>query len=365
MAHNKITFFISSLNSGGAERQCALIANDLVRRNFKVTICSFNSAPSFYSLSPEVEHRPLGVLSRSGRLFERLYSIFRRLFVVRKILSEAPEGTVFVSFMDITNMLCILSSIGLSQRLVAMERSDPSHQPRSRIVKFLRSLIYRRAGHIVVQSQSAQKYFATFPRVSVLRNIATNLNSPKPPNSLPRGKSLPFVCISRLSKEKGVPELVKSFQQFAKEILPGEVTLDIYGTGPLLTELSDYLEQQKLTEMIHLKGLHPNIAQNLHNYSALLLHSQYEGFPNVILEGLSSGLQVIATPTAGSNEIYRLINSPRLILAEPSHFPDTLTSFYKGFQHGNHSSAKALDLSSFSSENVVDDFLAIVQSPNV
>ena len=105
-----------------------------------------------------------------------------------------------------------------------------------------------------------------------------------------------FLFIGRLSKEKGIDILLKSF-------IDTKYQLKIIGTGPLA---DDVINAAKNHPNIHYEGFRPNdqIINYLKKCKALVFPSiWYEGMPRTILEAYSTGTPVISTDIDNINEL--------------------------------------------------------------
>ncbi len=83
-----------------------------------------------------------------------------------------------------------------------------------------------------------------------------------------------------------------------------KIVFDIFGDGDLLSFCTAYAESKNvLNSTVYFKGRTNNIAEEYRLADVLLLTSDYEGTPNVILEAMASGLPVISTPVGDIPEI--------------------------------------------------------------
>ena len=81
-----------------------------------------------------------------------------------------------------------------------------------------------------------------------------------------------------------------------------QVRLAILGHGPLEEKLYSLIESFGLHNQVILPGYQGNPYAWMAKADAFILSSHYEGFPNVVLEALSCGTQVIATPAPGGTQ---------------------------------------------------------------
>ncbi len=83
----------------------------------------------------------------------------------------------------------------------------------------------------------------------------------------------------------------------------GLVKLIIIGEGPLRNEAMRLLRQESLDHDAWLPGERKDIAEIMRNLDLFVLPSQAEGISNTILEGMATGLPVVATKVGGNPEL--------------------------------------------------------------
>ncbi|WP_206675218.1 glycosyltransferase family 4 protein [Alteripontixanthobacter muriae] len=112
-----------------------------------------------------------------------------------------------------------------------------------------------------------------------------------------------FVCVGRLSAEKGYPGLLDAFDSLLAQGIIAE--LDIVGDGPLREEIANRLVQSGKTNKIHLHGALPEEAtlQKIAENDILVLPSLMEGLPVVLMEAMALGKPVVASHVAGIPEL--------------------------------------------------------------
>ena len=114
-----------------------------------------------------------------------------------------------------------------------------------------------------------------------------------------------LIYVGRLSKEKGIIELIKRF--------PNDVILDIYGEGPQENEIKSLLYNKKNIKFYG-KIQNKYVKSLISNYKYLICNPiWYENNPLTIIEAYSVGVPVIAPDIGGINE---MILDKQLILDE-------------------------------------------------
>jgi glycosyltransferase involved in cell wall biosynthesis len=74
------------------------------------------------------------------------------------------------------------------------------------------------------------------------------------------------------------------------------------GGGPLLDEAMKYAGSLGLAEEVHFTGYQNDILSLVRDFDCLLLVSNYEGLPQVVIEALSLGVPVVSTDAGGTRE---------------------------------------------------------------
>jgi glycosyltransferase involved in cell wall biosynthesis len=112
-----------------------------------------------------------------------------------------------------------------------------------------------------------------------------------------------FVCVARLSAQKGLPLLLAACERL--RLKGEEFTVTIIGEGELRSELEAEIEQRKLQDNVVLAGIcsSSEIRERLRGARAFVLPSFAEGLPVVIMEALALSRPVISTAVAGIPEL--------------------------------------------------------------
>tara|TARA_A100000171_G_C2138629_1_gene152616 strand:- start:3303 stop:4388 length:1086 start_codon:yes stop_codon:yes gene_type:complete len=295
----RLALFISSLDSGGAERALSELANYWSTKGHKVHLCVLTSPDKepFYPLHTNVILHHLDVMTpENTSFFKRYFTLYRRIKVLRHVL-KSLKPDVILSFMDVLNVQVIMASLGLGRKVIACERTNPFMRPLPCFYKILRKGTYPFA-KIVVQTKSVKKYFSFLKaqKVYVIPNTLTLHSSP-----LKTFKKNLIVSVGRLDFYKGFDLLIKAFHKVHQDYPDYKVYL--YGKGPDLEKLSNLVKKLGLQSKIHFKGTTKNIEQALAQASLFVFPSRFEGFPNALTEALAMGLPCLASDIAGCNDL--------------------------------------------------------------
>lgn len=105
-----------------------------------------------------------------------------------------------------------------------------------------------------------------------------------------------IVFIGRLSSEKNILNLIKALSRT-------DLSLDIYGSGYLESELKEYVSKNSLR--VNFKGNIANseLPQVLNSAKYFALVSEHEGMPKALIEAMACGCLCIGTNVTGINEV--------------------------------------------------------------
>lgn len=125
-----------------------------------------------------------------------------------------------------------------------------------------------------------------------------------------------IICIGELNKNKNQITLIKAISEI-KENCP-KIKVLFAGNGPLEMELKKEVDQLGLNDHIVFLGYTRELANIIPFCDCLVSCSYREGLPLNIIEGLLSGIPVIASKNRGHNEL--VIIDKNGYLFEPSNY---------------------------------------------
>lgn len=140
--------------------------------------------------------------------------------------------------------------------------------------------------------------------------------------SRPPEAGVRFICVGRLSPEKGQTGLLEVFARLAKE--RPNVRLDLVGDGPDSDELRQFVAKLGLSDTVAFLGRLPEEAtlKEIAEADVLVLPSFMEGLPVVLMEAMAMGVPVISSRVAGIPELVR--DGENGLLFTPSHWDELL-----------------------------------------
>lgn len=126
-----------------------------------------------------------------------------------------------------------------------------------------------------------------------------------------------LLFVGRLSIQKNIPLLIKSFEHAIKNGCKN-ITLEIVGDGEDRSKIVDLIEDEKLQESVILHGVlrGEKLYKMFSNSDIFILTSREESFGIVLIEAMASGLPIIASDIPGLRNVVE--NGKTGLLVEPS-----------------------------------------------
>jgi GalNAc-alpha-(1->4)-GalNAc-alpha-(1->3)-diNAcBac-PP-undecaprenol alpha-1,4-N-acetyl-D-galactosaminyltransferase len=310
----RVTFVISSLGLGGAERTMSIMANYWAAKGWAITlICLDGALVPFYDLAPGVRHVPLGVTRDSPRALDAVANNIARIAALRRAI-VASQADVVISFMHTVNVLTLVATRFLRIPVIVSEHMPPwvplseyaaCNALRSFLWNKLRSLTHPFTSLLVVLTADARSYYsaAMQSRTKVIPNCVQYVA--EEPVALPHGATRPLViAMGRLARQKGFDHLLTAFSRLGDRF--PEWSLAILGEGPLRGDLEQMVARLGIADRVHLLGAVRNPYAYLSAADLFVMSSRYEAFPNALLEAMAAGLPAISYQCCeGVREIIR------------------------------------------------------------
>ena len=180
--------------------------------------------------------------------------------------------------------------------------------------KWVLGYTLRAASKVITFSQDQAKFleqtYRVHPRaIAIVPNGVGEEFSPAPVEHIEETRPIRVLYVGRLSPQKAVPRLVEALVEMKQP-----VQAVIVGDGDQRPMIESLLRQHSLTN-VHLAGVRRGVelVEFYHWADVLVLPSEREGMPLVVLEAMACGLPVVATDVVGNRELVADVG----VLVEP------------------------------------------------
>lgn len=149
--------------------------------------------------------------------------------------------------------------------------------------------IVRRFDRFVVLTQEDRGYWGDIPNIQVIPNAAKLLGQQFSNLSKKR-----VIAVGRLDYQKGFDRLIQAWELIQENGTFHDWQLDIFGQGEWREMLQQMIDGKRLQANMHICSPTKNIGTEYTHSSLLVMSSNYEGFPMVMIEAMACGLPVVA-----------------------------------------------------------------------
>jgi GalNAc-alpha-(1->4)-GalNAc-alpha-(1->3)-diNAcBac-PP-undecaprenol alpha-1,4-N-acetyl-D-galactosaminyltransferase len=287
----KVLFATGSMQGGGAERVVAVLANELVSRNIKVSIILVRGG-SVYALDSRIKLVPVYEEFEITNTF--FNKVFRRIVYLPRLINlvraECSDVVIPVHGGGWNGIFTIIAKI-VGSKVIVAEHTSHTHKNINLIRRFERHVLYKFSDAIAVLTKFDFEYYSKILKTTVL---IPNPIGFKPISSYYKRKKN-ILAVGRLNswKTKGFDNLLKIFS--AIHLRHPEWRLEIAGAGDDgMKTLSKLANDLGIVEKINLLGFTNEVDRVMREASILIVTSRHEGFSMVLAEAMSQGCACIS-----------------------------------------------------------------------
>lgn len=283
---------ISGLSLGGAERLVAELSSELIANSYKLKLVSLSKNTEMLGQYPGLYDYAL-MLGISRNPFTFVRGVIKLLQ-----LSYRHQKLVVHAHMFHALVVAVVLKIALPRvQIIFTSHSYFGFSWFRRL--FIKSTKCFRSADVIFADGQHPDMNASV--VKIIPNFAPRIMSCDVFDSVggARRESTVFAYIGRMIDIKNPLAIIKSF-----ELLPdGDSQLLLIGEGPLESVAIDYVKSRNLQGRVNVLGPRNDIKAVLENIDVLVMASDWEGLPMIILEAGSRGLTVIAPPVGAIPQI--------------------------------------------------------------
>lgn len=310
----KLSILIYSLAGGGAERVVSILLHEL-KTQYEITLFLMNDS-IVYEIPDDTK---IIYLENSSADESGITKLLKLPWLAWKY-AKLNRSDISLSFMNRPNYVNVLAKIfGMKAKVILSERIAPSQEYPSnglkdKVSRFLIKNLYSKSDLIIPNAKGIEydlsKNFHLSNTMHVINNpidIQKIAHLQKENANL---RSFSFITVGRFFDQKNHMLLLEAIQTI-------DANLYIIGDGILRDKLEHKIKIDNLENKVFLLGKQDNPYKYLSKADCFILSSNYEGFPNVLLEALACGLSVISTDcSSGPREILAPETDPNMHLKE-------------------------------------------------
>lgn len=286
----KLLGCITELDIGGAENAFVRILTGLKERGWDVHSVSLrDSGPMAEKL--RAAGVPVTTLSCRGLADIRAFWRLRR--VVRTV-----QPTAVLSFLHQANFYSRLASVSSGAAVVSGIRVADGRRAVIWPDRLTKNLVRQYVG----VSSSVMEKHQSWCRISsdICSSIPNGVDVPVATATVPRDKNR-ILFVGRLTAQKSPGLLLTAVSQLIRD--GDQVHVQIVGDGPLRSELKGQARDLGMADSVEFLGQRSDVEDLMQRSTVLVLPSQWEGMPNVVLEAMANQLPVIATDVDGISDV--------------------------------------------------------------
>lgn len=276
------------MGAGGAEKVISLLLPKLLN-DYNVNLILFHDVRHF-EIPEEVSVCILDENNINTTIY-KFFSTFRIIKAYKEILIKTNPD-ISISFLTRPNFLNTLTRF-YNSKIIISERCYPSIAYKSSSIRYslykiLIPVLYNKADIVFSNSKYINKdlidNFKVKAPLEVIYNPIEDVDEKM--FSDKDEKIIDIIWVGKLVDIKNPSLLIEALHS-----TEGSYKTTLLGAGHLLLDLENKINGLDIA----FKGRVSNVNEYLNKSKVLILTSNSEGFPNVILEGMSYGLPVIAT----------------------------------------------------------------------
>lgn len=295
----RVAFIAGSLTQGGAEKQFIYMVKELLDRGVDVRIFSLTRGEYYEASVKRMGLLPIWL----GRYSSPLLRLIVLIISLYKFQPHIVHSTHFF-----TNLYVALAGGLVGSMTIGSIRNDIFHSLSTH--RLWGAWLLRSPSALLTNSYSAKQgvevvglspeKVRVLPNVIDLEDFDSHVTHVELPHTL-KGNTL-FFIVARMVRAKRLDRFLTALAiaRAAHKKIMGVLV----GDGPQRVNLENIAKNLDLIPNgVIFLGRRNDVPSLLHQADALVVTSDYEGFPNVLIEAMASRIPVITTPAGDADSI--------------------------------------------------------------
>ncbi|QLG88796.1 glycosyltransferase [Chitinibacter bivalviorum] len=303
----KVAIFLRDLGLGGVERCAVLVGEGLAALGFEVTLVLLGGSRNLWQSRIKL----VKVVDLSGQWQPlKPWTWLSGWRAARNIVRE--HDVVIAGTFLLPLYMAYAASMGLGKRVIGWVHGPffelDAFARMNRVHRAACQFVYRRLKELVFVSNHARNSMARWlempPRDTwaVLPNFVDEQQVTPQLVEREMGLALRLLFVGRIAEEKQPHLWLDTL--VALNIKGVSAQLTIVGDGPLEAELKKQVQERGLLAQVEFAGRRDNVGDYLAQADVLLLTSNFEGCPLVVLEAMPMGVLIASTNAGGVYELF-------------------------------------------------------------
>lgn len=357
---------ISTPIGGGAEILVRELGQGIFCENFTSEVIYFNSG---IELKKNIQYyKNESELDLSSR---NLFAIFKLRSIFKKRILEYDE--VFVhAHLTWPFYYVALATIGLKNvKLVYTEHSTKNKRRKIPLLRYIERLIYARYSRIICISAGVERSLAPWVGQALQARLVIVPNGSRIYSMVDRAQLADrkprLVSVGSLTSRKNFTTALRAVAEIKDHV----ESYTIVGEGPERQRLEHLILDMGLENIVTLVGWSDQIDKYLQSSDIQVIPSLWEGFGLVAVEGMSTGICVVASNVDGLRDVLGQ-NNPAVTLVDDI---ENVQSWIKGLKlgiqklradtDGELAAAARKQAEQFTMEAMADRYLEVYESLSV
>ena len=277
---------LPSFEIGGAEKVMVTLYNNVEKKNFETFFCVFQDGPLRKKIN---NHKNIFFLNKK--------KISYGFYDLLKVIYRVGPDIIFCTHSHLNALVCLAKKFKLFKAKVIIRESNFLSKQQSLSKSFYEKYIvtwfikntYSASNHIVCQTKEMMEdmnYF--FHNENIKKTVIYNPLDFIPEYIVKKTKKT-IISIGRLEQQKNQRVLIEAFDLICHKI---PHNLCIIGRGTEFDNLEKLIRSKSLEDRVDLVGFVESPWDVYQNSSLFVLSSDFEGFPNVIIESMANSTPV-------------------------------------------------------------------------